>query len=237
MLSAVDFGIMSWLNAFVGRSVVFDKVVVTTLGIELVKDVPLVAGLWWMWFSKSPQVPLQESRRIAFGGLIGVIAACVVSRGIQDLLPKRPRPLYEPMLHLTVPDGIPSGVMADYSSFPSDTASLAFALATVIRLRSKPLGALAYVWSLFVVCIPRVYVGFHYPLDILGGAVLGTVLVVVIAGSPFSQTFYERFIVPAETANPGLFYSAAFLLTYQLGSVFEDARRLGSALVGFLKMQ
>jgi undecaprenyl-diphosphatase len=231
-----DFAVIEWLNGFVGRSMVIDKVVVTTLGIELIKDVPLVAGLWWVWFSKSSRISAACSRLLAFGGLLGVVAACVVSRGVQDLLPARPRPLYEPALNLTIPAGLPPGVMADYSSFPSDTSSLAFALSTVIWLRSRPLGALAYFWSFLVVCLPRVYVGFHYPIDIIGGAILGTSLVLVIARSAVSSWLYERFIAPVEASHAGLFYSLAFLVTYQVGSVFEDARRLGSAFATFLKM-
>lgn len=231
-----DFAVIQWLNGFVGHSALVDKVIVTTLGIELIKDVPLVAGLWWVWFSRPARVLPMPPRLIAFGGLLGVLAACIASRGVQDFLSPRPRPLYEPALNLTVPVGLPPGVMADYSSFPSDTASLAFALSTVIWLRSKPLGAFAYLWSIIVVCMPRVYVGFHYPLDIVGGAILGTVLVLLIARSAATAWLYERFIAPAEASYAGLFYSLAFLITYQVGSVFEDARRLGSAFATFLKM-
>jgi undecaprenyl-diphosphatase len=176
------------------------------------------------------------SRLIAFGGLVGVLGACLISRGIQNFLPERPRPLYEPDLHLTPPAGLMPGVLSDFSSFPSDTASLAFSLATVIWLRSRRWGMLAYFWSFVAISLPRIYVGFHYPLDILGGAVLGITLVLLATRSSVIATLYKRYVAPVEAAYTGAFYAAAFLLTYQLGSLFEDARRLGSAFATFLKL-
>jgi membrane-associated phospholipid phosphatase len=32
---------------------------------------------------------------------------------------------------------------------------------------------LLFVWA-FIICYAQVYVGVHFPLDILGGAILGT---------------------------------------------------------------
>ena len=58
------------------------------------------------------------------------------------------------------------------SSFPSRHASLmaAFALAYIIY---KPRWGLVFLLLMLWVGVARIYVGVHYPLDILGGVIVG----------------------------------------------------------------
>jgi undecaprenyl-diphosphatase len=60
-------------------------------------------------------------------------------------------------------------------SFPSGHAATSFAAATVL---TAAVPRLAPVWVLLAAAIAfsRVYVGVHYPLDIVGGAVVGTLI-------------------------------------------------------------
>jgi len=58
-------------------------------------------------------------------------------------------------------------------SFPSDHATAAFAIAVAILLRNRRAGLLALAMAAMV-SIARVAVGVHYPGDVLGGALLGT---------------------------------------------------------------
>jgi len=57
-------------------------------------------------------------------------------------------------------------------SFPSGHAAFFFALGTVIFLHNKKTG-LAFFAASFLIVLSRVFVGIHYPLDILAGAVIG----------------------------------------------------------------
>ncbi|HEV8595697.1 MAG TPA: phosphatase PAP2 family protein [Thermoplasmata archaeon] len=67
------------------------------------------------------------------------------------------------------------------AAFPSGHAARAFALATLLTLRLRD-----WRWSapLFLyaslVGVSRIYVGVHWPSDVLGGAILGSVVAVAI---------------------------------------------------------
>jgi len=59
-----------------------------------------------------------------------------------------------------------------FSSFPSGHASLFFALAMGAYFYNKKLGILLFAGAIFM-GIARVFVGVHWPSDIIGGALLG----------------------------------------------------------------
>ena len=72
-------------------------------------------------------------------------------------------------------------------SFPSDHATLAFAIAVSLILSGeRKWGTVALVAAVFV-ALGRVYVGVHFPLDILAGALLGT-------GSAYAAHYAWRFL-------------------------------------------
>jgi membrane-associated phospholipid phosphatase len=64
-------------------------------------------------------------------------------------------------------------------SFPSDHATAAFAIAVAILLRSRRAGWVALAMAI-VVSVSRVIVGTHYPSDVLGGALIGTLAALVL---------------------------------------------------------
>jgi undecaprenyl-diphosphatase len=57
-------------------------------------------------------------------------------------------------------------------SFPSDHTAVAFALAFSLYFYNKKLGSVL-LFLAFIVSLGRIYVGVHYPLDILGGVLVG----------------------------------------------------------------
>jgi undecaprenyl-diphosphatase len=65
------------------------------------------------------------------------------------------------------------------AAFPSGHASTAFACATVIAWASRRLAAPAYVLAA-AIAWSRVYVGVHWPLDVLGGALLGVLVSIAL---------------------------------------------------------
>ena len=61
------------------------------------------------------------------------------------------------------------------SSFPSGHTSQAFAVATMLAYRAKPAVYVpALVWAT-VIGYGRIYLGLHYPTDVLGGIALGVI--------------------------------------------------------------
>jgi undecaprenyl-diphosphatase len=60
-------------------------------------------------------------------------------------------------------------------SFPSGHAATSFACATVLAF-ALPRYRLAFLVLAAAIAWSRVYVGVHYPLDVLGGAILGVLV-------------------------------------------------------------
>jgi len=62
-------------------------------------------------------------------------------------------------------------------SFVSNHAANHFGMATFVSLTFRPVFGrwvyISYLWA-FIIAYAQVYVGVHYPLDVLGGAALGT---------------------------------------------------------------
>lgn len=72
------------------------------------------------------------------------------------------------------------------ASFPSRHTDLAFAVAAAVFIGDKKLGVLAIAIALLV-GISRVFVGVHYPSDVVAGVILG------IAGAYFANFVLDKF--------------------------------------------
>jgi undecaprenyl-diphosphatase len=64
-------------------------------------------------------------------------------------------------------------------SFPSSHAAVAFAVAFLVFLHNKKYGV-AFIFLAFLVGLGRIYVGVHYPLDIMGGILVGGLSALVV---------------------------------------------------------
>jgi undecaprenyl-diphosphatase len=76
---------------------------------------------------------------------------------------------------LVYPEPPPLVHLPHSGAFPSGHSSAAFACATVLAWGDRRLALPAYVLAA-AIAVSRVYVGVHWPLDILGGAVLGVLV-------------------------------------------------------------
>ena len=106
------------------------------------------AGVIWIVLSVGLLIP-KKTRRVGALALVSLVFSALIDNVILKNVVARTRP-YE------VIEGLTSlvGVQKDYS-FPSGHTGSAFAAAVVMGLS-------------------RLYVGVHYPSDVLGGALIGT---------------------------------------------------------------
>ncbi len=70
------------------------------------------------------------------------------------------------------------------ASFPSDHATASFAIAVAILLRGRLRWGTATLLFAGILIFGRVALGFHYPTDVLGGAVIGTAAALILWVAP-----------------------------------------------------
>lgn len=102
------------------------------------------------------------------GIFLAVLAAILARFGIVELIRffwARPRPFIENNVNLLIGE-------VSKSAFPSGHATFYFALSFVVYKYNKKAGILFFIASSFI-SVSRVFVGVHWPSDILAGAVIG----------------------------------------------------------------
>jgi membrane-associated phospholipid phosphatase len=190
---------------------------------SLLKGGIVVSILWFLWFRKSDQIYLNRERIII--SVISCIFAIFVGRLLARILPFRLRPLVDPVLGQFYHNKSMADSFDMASSFPSDHAVMFFALATGIFLISKRVGLFSYLWVFFIICFPRIYLGLHYPTDILTGAVVGILTSLVLASRKIWHPVTEKVLNFCEE-YPGVFYVFFFLISFEISTLFESLRSI-----------
>ena len=98
-----------------------------------------------------------------------------------------------------------------------------FSLCVPLWMRSRWLGAAAVVWTLLVICLPLLYLGFHWASDVVAGAVFGVALMLLLR-RPIGATGIPDRVVRFSATNPPAFYAIAWLFALQLALLFGDVR-------------
>jgi undecaprenyl-diphosphatase len=229
-MNRFDHSIISFLNQFVGRWTLFDKALGFAAANDFIRGGFLSALLWAAWFRSEGEAGDKARMRIA-ATLAGSVIAILIARAVALMVGFRVRPIADPANGFHFP---PTAMRWEgWSAFPSDHAILFFALAVCLFSISSLLGWLALCHAVFVVCLPRVYLGIHHPTDILAGAAWGAAVGWWSGGGALIRLVGAR-AVRWMHAHPASFYAAFFLFTYELTVVFWDVLFLSKLLVHFL---
>jgi len=217
-----DSDFFSWLHSLAGGSWKFDYVIYQISDNNLLKGALFLSVLWWWWFVDSAKQD-QNRRRV-----ISIVFACLLAVGInqlvQVLVPYRPRPYKVGLQGISFPYDLG---LHHSNSFPSDHATLFFALGTGLFYLSWRAGLIGLLYAALVICLPRVYLGLHYPTDIIGGAVIGSLIAITLNTTGVGERV-GGYLNEFARRSPAVFYPCAFLLTYQIATLFDDARALCS---------
>lgn len=149
--------------------------------------VPLHLALIW----------IGGERAVRFVALAAVMALAIalVVNGVVGSLAYSPRPSVIGLGH-TLVDPRPN------SSFPSNHATVFFAYAATLALFGRRTLALAFTGLGLVVAWAQIYVGIHYPGDMLGAAVVSVVAAVLAAS--LMMRFGPMLLERAEGLSAGL---------------------------------
>ncbi len=161
---SLDYALFHAVNGLAGRSGALDAVMIGSAKyLPIVFALALVA-LWLTWSS--------ANQSAAF--LAGVSA--LIALGLGQIIGKafpRPRPYLSHAVNQLIPPSLDT-------SFPSDHAILGFAVAVMIWKYNRRVGTVLLTFALLM-AIARVFVGAHYPGDVLGGALLGSLTSIALA--------------------------------------------------------
>jgi undecaprenyl-diphosphatase len=164
----IDHTLLFYLNSFAGQSPAQDGLIIFC---ATYLPFLVVAGFGaWVFFTPSKLSLTTKWIHLLVAISTGLFARLFVVEPIRYFFP-RLRPIFAEHVHglFTIAE----------SSFPSGHATFFFAFSTVVFWYHRRLGILFYFLTL-VICAARVAAGVHYPSDILGGAIVGSISGVLI---------------------------------------------------------
>lgn len=165
-LIQLDKELLLWING--SNSLFIDGLALTLTA--AITWVPLYISLFYVVVRNN-----ESMRQICL--IVGCAVACVLLAGtVDDSLVKpfvaRPRPTHDMQIGMLVDivDGYRGGRYGFFSAHAANTFSIAVFFGLLIR--NWALSVMLVLWSL-INCWTRMYLGVHYPFDILCGLICG----------------------------------------------------------------
>lgn len=216
----IDIPAVKLLNSFANRNARLDTLFYVFDTYFTFSGVVLIALISACWFSDDR---VQTRARILVATLAS-LGAGALSRFLQHHLPTHIRPYYDPAIGFHAP-ALLEKPFNTWNCFPSDHAAVFSGLAVTVYLVRPRWGLLAAAW-LVLIESARVYMGAHYPSDLVGGAAFAA-MVVWASQSPWIVSVGRRLMLWERSSRP-IFYMLAFFTLYQIGTLFLDIRRAAS---------
>jgi len=140
----------------------------------------LLAALVVVTFLLAGRVLPIEARRGAAVAGFAMVLALLAGQVISGLVDRtRPFVAHPGHVHLLIAHSRDPG-------FPSDHATGSFAIAFGLMTADRRIGWFALVLAA-AISVSRVAVGAHYPTDVLAGAALGAIAVLIITATPLRR--------------------------------------------------
>ena len=132
------------------------------------------------WFLQK-RYPYRFLSVLFFIGIM-IVLSDQISSSLKKNTVMRLRPCHDPMIgsEVRIVNGYCGGMYGFVSSHAANVFALASFLIVFFRGRHKRLQKVLLIWA-SVVSFSRIYLGAHYPGDVIGGAILGSLIGVSLA--------------------------------------------------------
>ncbi|MDX1780328.1 MAG: phosphatase PAP2 family protein [Thalassovita sp.] len=230
LLGHYDELIFGWFNQWNGRNGILDAFLGLAEGVY-VKALPFMLVIWALWFLPGTKPERMARRESLSAVLLATIPIIVSTRALANFLPYSMRPLHSEGVTVNLRAGQSLMELDGWSSMPSDHASLFIGLALGTLLVDRRFGAFVLFWAVFVVSLPRIVGGFHWPSDILVGAMVGGGLALVLV-PPLTRFVRWARIIPFFHERKPIGYPLLFLATFEIAQMFHATRAVVRIVMG-----
>lgn len=221
-----DRSIIYFINSFAHHSWVADATIVQISHNTFLVGGVLMVMFWWAWMEYGEE---HAEKRELLAANLGLAAfAVLVARCLAMSLPYRERPCRILPLHFQLPLTADPDLLIHWSSFPSDHAVVSFCVATGLWIVSRRLGFWALVYAALL-SFPRIYIGAHYPTDVLTGAGLGIGIAFLSKLAPVRKAAGAG--LDYLNRRPGYLYTLLFAVTFETGEMYDSLRKMGGVIV------
>lgn len=166
--------------------------------------VAIAAVMWWMFGWRRALIAVIGAGVAV--GLADFTCASIIRPFAERMRPSNPDNPISAMVHIV--DGYRSGAYGFPSCHAANT--LALAMFTTLVIRRWSYGVFIFAWA-GLQCYSRMYLGVHYPGDLLAGGTVGTALALLVY-LPLSRYVSFTDSRPGATPAPAIWTGAAILL-------------------------
>ena len=173
-MATADEKLFLWINGIAGNFSPLDNVV-RWIASDYLVPVAMALTLVALWFTGQDE-RARMRHQIGLFVALASMGLSSLSVFIVNIFYFRPRPFDAPGLDVELLFYRPTD-----SSFPSNSAAAAVAIAAAVWAVNRPVG-LFLLAAAALYGFGRVYAGVHYPLDIAAGAAIGVVITCLTLG-------------------------------------------------------